>query len=77
MLSQSPQETRRMSTEVPTPPPDAARWFARLRRHIGWLLLAKLALLAGLFALFFSAAHRPDVDAAGVSERLQLQGDKP
>ncbi|MDX2300142.1 MAG: hypothetical protein NW204_10480 [Xanthomonadaceae bacterium] len=66
-----------MSTEVPTPPPDAARWFARLRRHIGWMLLVKFALLAALFALFFSAAHRPDVDAASISERLQLQGDKP
>ena len=66
-----------MSADATTPPPDAARWFARLRRHIGWMLLVKLALLAALFALFFSAAHRPDVDAASISERLQLQGDKP
>lgn len=66
-----------MRTDVPIPPPDPARWFARLRRHIGWLLLVKLALLAALFALFFSAAHRPDVNAASISERLQLQGDKP
>lgn len=66
-----------MCTESPTPLPDAARWFARLRRHIGWMLLAKLALLAGLFSFFFSAAHRPNVDAAGVSERLHIEGHKP
>ncbi|PIQ37276.1 MAG: hypothetical protein COW59_08035 [Lysobacterales bacterium CG17_big_fil_post_rev_8_21_14_2_50_64_11] len=66
-----------MRTKLPVPPPDAARWFARLRRHIGWMLLVKLALLAGLFTLFFSAAHRPDIDAAAISERLQLQGNPP
>ncbi len=66
-----------MSADETTPSVNAARWFARLRRHIGQLLLAKLCLLLALFFLFFSAAHRPDIDAAGVSERLQLQGDKP
>lgn len=66
-----------MRTEVPVPPPDDAHWLARLRRHIGWMLLIKLAMLAGLFALFFSAAQRPDVDAASVSERLHLEGNSP
>lgn len=54
-----------------------ALWFARLRRHLGWVLLAKLALLLALFFLFFSAAHRQHVDAARVSDRLQLKGTTP
>ena len=72
---------RRPPPATPRPPTDDgtgdAGWVARLRRHIGRLLLVKLCLLLALFFLFFSAAHRPDIDAAGISERLQLQGDTP
>lgn len=42
------------------PPPDWRRW---LRRKIVWLLGFKLAALAILWLLFFSPAHRVEVDA--------------
>lgn len=45
-------------------------WRSRLRRDIGWLLLAKLAVLLLLWALFFSPTHRPPNDPAAVAERM-------
>jgi hypothetical protein len=47
-------------------------WAPRLRRHIAWVIAAKLALIALLFVLFFSADHRPQIDPSGVSDRLRL-----
>jgi len=55
--------------QPPLPPP----WAARLRRHLGWLIAAKLLLILLLFGLFFSPSQRPGVDAPGVAERLRLQ----
>ena len=42
----------------------------RLQRGIGITLGAKLALLALLYALFFSPADRPAMTPCGVAERL-------
>ncbi|HEV2285586.1 MAG TPA: hypothetical protein VGR80_06055 [Steroidobacteraceae bacterium] len=47
-----------------------ARWQSALRRHLAALLLMKIAVLALLWALFFSAAHRTPVDGAAVSRHL-------
>ena len=65
-------------------PPSAANdasgrsvWVRQLRRHIGWLFVVKLTLLALLFAFFFSASHRPEIGAAQVSDRIKLEGAKP
>ena len=43
-----------------------------LRRELAWLLAAKLAALTILWACFFSAPHRPAVDAAGTVRQLAL-----
>ncbi|HEY3730413.1 MAG TPA: hypothetical protein VGL28_04040 [Steroidobacteraceae bacterium] len=43
-----------------------------LRRELGWLLLVKLLALALLWALFFSAPHRPAVDASGTGRQLAV-----
>lgn len=51
------------------PPP---RWAGRLRRHLGWLVAAKLLLIVLLFGLFFSPSQRPAIDAPGVADRLRL-----
>jgi hypothetical protein len=45
-------------------------WRGALRRHLTWLLAVKFLLLALLWALFFSSAHRPAVDARAAGERL-------
>lgn len=45
----------------------------RLRRHLGWVIAAKLLLILLLFALFFSPSQRPGIDAPGVAERLRLE----
>jgi hypothetical protein len=50
----------------------ATGWFALLRRHLVLVLTIKLALLALLFFVFFSAAHRPSPGPAAVSEALHL-----
>ena len=50
----------------------ATGWFALLRRHLVLVIAIKLALLALLFFLFFSAAHRPSPGPAAVSEALHL-----
>ena len=49
------------------------RWALRLRRHLGWLVAAKLLLILLLFGLFFSPSQRPGIDAPGVAERLRLE----
>jgi len=54
-------------TSIPTQPA-AWRW---LRRHLIAVIAVKLALLTLLYALFFSPAHRPDVDADAVGRRLE------
>ena len=46
------------------------RWRDALRRHLAVLLLMKIAALALLWALFFSPAHRAQVDGAAVSRHL-------
>lgn len=43
----------------------------RAKRHIAWILIAKIGLIALLYALFFAPAHRPDVDADAVGRRLE------
>lgn len=45
---------------------------ARVRRHLAWLIVAKLALLALLYALFFSPDHRPEVTPERVDRLLLL-----
>jgi hypothetical protein len=52
--------------------PDPVGWRRRLRREIGWLMLAKLAALLILWALFFSPAHRFTVDGRVTADRLAL-----
>ncbi len=47
-------------------------WRRRLRREIGWLLLAKLGALIVLWALFFSPAHRPTIDARTTADRFAV-----
>lgn len=42
----------------------------RAKRHLAWILIAKIGLIALLYVLFFSPAHRPDVDADAVGRRL-------
>ena len=57
-------------------PPAASalpRWALSLRRHVGWVIAAKLLLIGLLFGLFFSPADRPGIDAPGVAERLRLE----
>jgi hypothetical protein len=44
-----------------------------MKREIGWLMLAKLAALLILWALFFSPAHRPAVDGSVTADRLALE----
>jgi len=48
-------------------------WQRRLRRSIVWALLAKLAALGVLWALFFSPAERMVVTADHVEQRLEIQ----
>ena len=43
----------------------------RARRHIAWILIAKIGLIALLYGLFFSPSSRPDVDADAVGRRLE------
>ncbi|MFN3704146.1 cytochrome oxidase putative small subunit CydP [Thermomonas sp.] len=43
----------------------------RAKRHLAWILIAKIGLIALLYVLFFSPAHRPDVDADAVGRRLE------
>ena len=41
-----------------------------LRRHLGWVIAAKLGLLALLYVLFFSPSQRPEIDAEAMGRRL-------
>ena len=52
-----------------TPP---ARAFHGLRRHIAWLLAAKLAILVLLYAFFFGPASRPGIDADAAGQRMNI-----
>ncbi|HLY53864.1 MAG TPA: hypothetical protein VKQ31_12680 [Steroidobacteraceae bacterium] len=47
-----------------------APWRGALRRHLAWLLAVKFALLALLWALFFSSTHRAAVDARSAGQHL-------
>jgi hypothetical protein len=47
-----------------------------MKRELGWLMLAKLAALLLLWALFFSPAHRPSVDGRVTADRLALVAAK-
>ena len=47
-------------------------WQHRLRREVGWLLIAKMVALLLLWGLFFSAPHRLRVDGDGVADRLAV-----
>jgi hypothetical protein len=62
-----------MHTGDPRPQHAPPRWAMRLRRHLGWVIAAKLVLILLLFALFFSPSQRPGIDAPGVAERLRLE----
>lgn len=45
-------------------------WRRRMRGELFWIVLAKLAALTLLWALFFSAAHRASVDGDSLSHQL-------
>lgn len=51
-------------------------WRRRLRRSIGWMLLAKLAALVALWAFFFSPSDRLDVTPERVHEQLLTAPEK-
>jgi hypothetical protein len=54
----------------PSVEPSHAGWWPALRRHLGWVIAAKLGLLALLYVFFFSPPHRPEVDAEAMGRRL-------
>ncbi|BCT92044.1 hypothetical protein LYSHEL_10680 [Lysobacter helvus] len=56
----------------PSADPGAPGWLALLRRHLAAVIAIKLALIALLFFLFFSAAHRPSPGPDDVSDLLHL-----
>ena len=43
----------------------------RVRRHIAWVLIVKIGLIALLHALFFSSSARPAIDGDAVGDRIQ------
>ena len=49
-------------------------WRSRLKRDIGWLLMAKLGFLTLLWAVFFSGSHRCRADASATANRMALAG---
>lgn len=59
------------SVHDPADGPRQVGAFAVLRRHLFWVIAAKLGLLALLYALFFGPAHRPAVDADAVGHRIE------
>ena len=63
MASLAPGKPRRQATR---------RAPGGLRRHIAWLLVAKLAILALLYACFFAPASRPRIDADAASQRMHI-----
>ena len=52
--------------------PDSLNWQRGMRREITWLLLAKLAGLFALWALFFSASHRIDPTEERTAEKFAI-----
>jgi hypothetical protein len=52
--------------------PASGPWRGILRRHLTLLLAIKLAALVLLWALFFSPAHRPAVDAEAAGRQLAV-----
>jgi hypothetical protein len=52
-------------------------WQGTLRRHIAIWFLVKLVALALLWALFFSPAQRPRVDALTILDRLAAAPSYP
>lgn len=56
------------STEPPAPP----RALHGLRRHVAWIVAAKLLLLALLYACFFGPASRPAIDADAAGRRMNI-----
>lgn len=62
----------RSAAAADTVVPGVDGWARRLRRHLRWVIAIKLLLIYLLFSLFFSSPQRPVVDAARVSDRLQL-----
>ena len=47
-----------------------AGWRRRMRGELFFILLAKLAALTLLWALFFSAAHRATIDRSALNRQL-------
>lgn len=47
-------------------------WRRRIRWELGWILLAKLAALTLLWALFFAPSHRMAVDARALGRQLAV-----
>jgi hypothetical protein len=64
--SQWPSDRRRSGADDP-----------RLGRDLAWLLAVKFAALALLWLLFFSATHRPAVDASAASRQLAVAESSP
>jgi hypothetical protein len=56
---------------------DRTDWRRGLRREVAWLLLAKLAGLLLLWALFFSAAHRIDADHEHTADKWGVRPTPP
>jgi len=52
--------------------PTADNWRYRLRREMGWFMVAKLGGLIILWGLFFSASHRLHIDGTVVADRLAV-----
>jgi hypothetical protein len=48
-----------------------------LGRELAWLLAVKFAALGLLWLLFFSATHRPAVDASAASRQLAVAVSSP
>ena len=71
-ISEQPVAVSTVTLEVTPSPP--ARWATRLRRHLTIAFVAKLALLALLYFLFFSPSQRPHIDAADVADRFLSPG---
>ena len=67
-INQRPDAACTVPQEVAPSPP--ARWATRLRRHLTIAFVAKVALLALLYFLFFSPAQRVHVDAGSVAGRF-------
>ncbi len=68
--SQRPDAACTARPEVAPSPLPPARWATRLRRHLTIAFVAKVALLALLYLLFFSPSQRVHVDAGSVAGRF-------